>query len=92
MDFCKFYDVIDCPANSLCTVMYWGCELDRFLTEFKFEFRRYFVRVQVQKKFFFEFEFAPLTVSLFINASWKEFWSLLILVLTDLYICFFNVL
>ena len=76
-----------------------GCELDRFLTEF--EFRRYLqVQVRVQKNFFSSsssssaktIEFAPLTISLFINATWKEFWSLLILVLTDLYNCFFNVL
>ena len=82
-----------------------GCELDKFLTELKVEFRRYLqVRVQVivQKTVFsssssssaktIEFEFAPLTVSLFVNATWKEFWSLLILVLTDLYNRFFNVL
>ena len=35
-------------------------------------------------------EFALLTVSLFLNATWKEFWFLLILVLTDLYNYFFK--
>ena len=37
-------------------------------------------------------KFATLTVSLSINATWKEFWSLLMLVLTNLYNCLFNVL
>ena len=40
----------------------------------------------------FKFEFAALTVSIFINATRKEFWFLLILVLTDLYNYFFNIL
>ena len=39
---------------------YQGCELDQFLTEFKFEFKRYLqVRVQVRvlRILFFEFKF-----------------------------------
>ena len=38
-----------------------GCELDRFLTEFKFEFKRYLqvrVQVRVARILFFEFKFA----------------------------------
>ena len=33
-----------------------GCELDRFLIKFKFEFKKH-LQVQVQKFLFFEFEF-----------------------------------
>ena len=39
---------------------YQGCELDRFLTEFKFEFKRYLqvrVEVRVLRILFFEFKF-----------------------------------
>ena len=33
-----------------------GCELDRFLIEFKFEFKRH-LQVRVQRILFFEFKF-----------------------------------
>ena len=37
-----------------------GCQLDRFLTEFKFEFKKYLqvrVQVRVRRILFFEFKF-----------------------------------